>query len=68
MAPVARWLAAVGIWPVSEVNAERFAGLPVSRICALGRMQNPPLTWHAEGRGNLASLVKWVDFETVCDY
>ncbi len=67
MAPVAHWLAAVGIWPVTEGGATVVAGLPVSRICALGRMQAPALTWHAEGGGNLASLVKWVDFETVCD-
>ncbi len=67
LAPVAHWLAAAGIWPVSEANATLVAGLPVSRVCALGRMQNPPLTWHAEGAGNLASLVKWVDFEMVCD-
>ncbi len=68
MAPVAHWLAAVGIWPVTEVNAARIGALPVSRVCALGRMQNPPLTWHAEGVGNFASLVKWVDFEMDCDY
>ncbi len=65
IAPVRPWLGAIGIWPATADNAERVAGLGASRICALGRMQFPPFTWHAEGLPNLGSLVRWVDFEPV---
>ncbi len=62
--PALGWLAAVGVWPATPEHAERVASLKPSRICPLGRMQEPPLTWHQEGRQNLAPLVRWVDFET----
>jgi hypothetical protein len=61
--PVRPWLGAIGIWPATMENANRVAGLGASRICALGQMQFPPATWHAEGIPNLGSLVRWVDFE-----
>jgi Acyl-CoA reductase (LuxC) len=57
------WVAAVGIWPVTSENAEIVTVLEPSRICALGQMQNPPFSWHQEGRQTLAPLVRWVDFE-----
>lgn len=56
-------LGAVGIHPCEERHAVRLTGLGPSRICALGKMQDPPFTWHAEGRPNLGDLVRWVDFE-----
>ncbi|MCK9589735.1 MAG: acyl-CoA reductase [Terrimicrobiaceae bacterium] len=56
-------LGGLGIWPGTPANAERFAGAGFSRICPIGRMQETPLTWHADSRQNLASLVRWVDFE-----
>jgi hypothetical protein len=40
-----------------------FLSLGVSRFCAAGRMQYPPLTWHHDGRPPLADLVTWVDAE-----
>ncbi len=61
--PVRPWLAAIGIWPATLENANRVSGAGASRICALGELQYPPLTWHAEGQGNLASLITWVDFD-----
>jgi hypothetical protein len=42
---------------------EAFLSLGVSRFCPAGRMQFPPLTWHHDGRGTLADLVTWIDFE-----
>ena len=33
------------------------------RICALGQMQNPPLTWRHDGRPALGDLVTWTDVE-----
>lgn len=34
-----------------------------TRICPLGRMQDPPLTWRHDGRPALGDLVTWVDVE-----
>jgi hypothetical protein len=35
----------------------------VARICALGRMQAPPLTWRHDGRPALGDLITWTDWE-----
>lgn len=35
----------------------------VTRICPLGRMQYPPLTWRHDGRPALGDLVTWTDYE-----
>ena len=35
----------------------------VTRICPLGRMQQPPLAWRHDGRPSLADLVLWTDWE-----
>lgn len=35
----------------------------VTRVCQLGRMQQPPLTWRHDGRPALGDLVSWTDFE-----
>jgi hypothetical protein len=35
----------------------------VSRICPLGQMQKPPLTWHHDGRSVLGDLITWSDWE-----
>ena len=35
----------------------------VTRVCPLGQMQNPPLTWRHDGRPALGDLVTWTDFE-----
>ncbi len=43
--------------------AQRFAAWGVTRICPLGRMQEPPLTWRHDGRPSLADLVTWTDWE-----
>ena len=43
--------------------AERLARLGASRICPIGRMQNPSLFWHHDGRPALADLVTWTDWE-----
>jgi hypothetical protein len=61
--PVLPWLAAVGIWPATPDHAETIAALRPSRLCPAGRMQEPPLTWHQEGRQTLAPMARWVDFE-----
>ncbi len=35
----------------------------VTRVCLLGQMQSPPLTWRHDGRPSLADLVTWTDWE-----
>jgi hypothetical protein len=35
----------------------------VTRVCPLGKMQNPPLTWRHDGRPPLGELVTWTDLE-----
>jgi hypothetical protein len=35
----------------------------VNRICPIGRMQAPPLTWHHEGRSLFRDLLRWTDLE-----
>jgi hypothetical protein len=43
--------------------AARFARWGAPRICPLGQMQNPPLTWRHDGRPLLGDLITWTDFE-----
>jgi hypothetical protein len=35
-----------------------------TRVCPLGQMQNPPLTWRHDGRPPLADLITWTNLET----
>lgn len=43
--------------------AMQFTRWGATRICLLGRMQNPPLTWRHDGRPALGDLVTWTDLE-----
>ena len=63
LAPVRTHLSACGICPSTHEHAEFSASLGVTRICPLGKMQQPPLTWHHDGAPVLAPLVRWVDWE-----
>jgi len=56
-------LGTIGIHPATPEQAGALAGLGVSRICPIGRMQEPPLTWHHDGQPVLSPLVTWLDFE-----
>jgi len=64
LGPARTWVGAIGIWPATPDHAEIAATLTPSRICPLGTMQDPPWTWHQEGRQTLAPFVRWVDFES----
>ena len=44
--------------------ATQFARWGVTRLCPLGRMQEPPLTWRHDGRPTLGDLVTWTDWES----
>ncbi len=46
-----------------EELARQLAHWGVTRVCPLGRMQNPPLTWRHDGRPALGDLVTWTDLE-----
>jgi hypothetical protein len=35
----------------------------VTRICPLGQMQRPALSWRHDGRPALGDLVRWTDWE-----
>ncbi|MDX1952623.1 MAG: acyl-CoA reductase [Verrucomicrobiota bacterium] len=43
--------------------ATELARWGVSRICPLGKMQEPPLTWRHDGRPALGDLITWADWE-----
>ena len=43
--------------------AKQFARWGATRLCPLGQMQNPPLTWRHDGRALLGDLVRWTDWE-----
>ncbi len=56
----------VGLEAPEELATEIVAQLArwgVTRVCPLGRMQNPPLTWRHDGRPSLGDLVTWTDWE-----
>jgi hypothetical protein len=47
---------------VQEI-ATQLARWGATRICPLGQMQNPPLTWRHDGRPPLGDLITWTDLE-----
>lgn len=47
----------------AQAIATRFARWGVTRICPLGQMQYPPMTWRHDGRPALADLITWTDWE-----
>ncbi|MDB6111980.1 MAG: Acyl-CoA reductase, partial [Pedosphaera sp.] len=56
----------VGLAATEEKSAELVTQLSrwgVTRVCPLGRMQTPPLTWRHDGRPSLGDLVTWTDWE-----
>ncbi|MEI6083806.1 MAG: acyl-CoA reductase [Verrucomicrobiota bacterium] len=57
-------ISTVGVTPLNEramTFAADLAKMGVHRVCQLGQMQRPPLSWHHDGRPNLADLVRWTD-------
>ncbi len=47
----------------SPALAAQLARWGVTRVCPLGRMQDPPLLWRHDGRPALGDLVTWTDWE-----
>jgi hypothetical protein len=48
----------------AQTLATQLARWGVNRICPLGQMQNPPLTWRHDGRPSLGGLITWTDWES----
>jgi len=44
--------------------ARQLAWWGATRVCPLGQMQNPPLTWRHDGRPPLEDLITWTNWET----
>jgi hypothetical protein len=47
----------------AQEMATELAHWGATRVCPLGQMQNPPLTWRHDGRPALGDLVTWTDWE-----
>ncbi|HXI84742.1 MAG TPA: acyl-CoA reductase [Verrucomicrobiae bacterium] len=61
---IASSVSSVGVAPMNERAlgfASDLARMGVHRVCPIGQMQRPPLSWHHDGRPNLADLVSWTD-------
>jgi acyl-CoA reductase LuxC len=63
LAPVKRFVSTIGLYPVSPETVQLAVRLGAQRICPIGEMQNPPLSWHHDGWPTLGSLVRFVDVE-----
>ncbi len=67
LAPHRRHLEAVGVAIGADrlgVIAELLATCGVHRVCPIGTMQLPPVTWRQSGRPRVADWVEWVGVET----
>ncbi len=47
----------------ARVLATQLARWGATRVCPLGQMQNPPLTWRHDGRPALGDVVTWMNWE-----
>ena len=63
LAPIRRHISTVGLHPVDLNSVELATRLGAQRVCRIGQMQNPSLTWHHDGWPTLSSLVRYVDVE-----
>jgi hypothetical protein len=68
LAPLARHLAAVGVAGFGGGLADlagRLAALGASRVCALGRMQSPPVAWRHDNRPVLVPLARYATLDAL---
>jgi hypothetical protein len=64
--PIRPYLQAVGVAvPVDRQPqiVPSLARMGATRICPIGKMQKPPMTWHHDGRFRLLNLLRFVDWE-----
>jgi hypothetical protein len=65
-APVMGRVSTVGLAATGARQTKLAHGLAawgITRICPLGQMQRPPVTWRHDGRPSLGDLVLWTDWE-----
>lgn len=53
-------ISTVGVAPTNKFATE-LSKLGIARVCPIGQMQRPPLTWQHDGRPNIADLVRWTN-------
>lgn len=63
LAPLKRFISTIGIYPMNSETVQLAVRIGAQRVCPVGEMQNPPLTWHHDGWPSLSSLVRFVDIE-----
>ncbi len=64
--PIRSMLQGIGISIPQDRQPEvipQLAKMGACRICPIGKMQRPPLTWHHDGRFRILNLLRFVDFE-----
>lgn len=64
--PIYNILQAVGIAIPEDRQSELIPAIVkmgASRICRIGKMQTPPITWHHDSQPRLANLLRFVDWE-----
>lgn len=65
--PIRHLIGTIGLSTVNLESVDFVVPLGAQRICRIGQMQNPPLTWHHDGWPTLGSLVRYVDIEGFSD-
>jgi Acyl-CoA reductase (LuxC) len=63
LAPIRRLISTIGLFPINRESVHFGVRLGAQRICKIGQMQYPPLTWHHDGWPALGSFVRFVDIE-----
>jgi hypothetical protein len=64
--PISRYLQTVGTAMSGERRdrlAAALAPLGVCRVCSIGEMPHPPLSWHHDGGFSLMPLLSWTSIE-----
>lgn len=55
-------LSSIAIHPFNQAHLNELQSLGASRICPLGKSQEPSILWHQDGSPQLLPLVHWIDF------
>ncbi len=63
LSPIRRLISTIGLSAVNPESVNLAIRVGAQRVCRIGEMQNPPLTWHHDGWPALGSLVRYVDVE-----
>jgi hypothetical protein len=63
LSSIGRHISTIGIHPVNLKFANLATNLGAQRVCPIGGMQQPAVTWHQDGIPALANLVRFIDIE-----